>query len=1471
MPNNKNRSFQLCFCQEKMQDHLHHHQTYKRSIFISQIVYPEDLLKCREMSFLIGWNNEQFECTIAGFIPISRISTSLNDSYQILIAAINLSFDNPQFLLSKEKPDAKQPIILGIFKPQQGPNDDNLNHLQEFQRNGIWINLTIDGKGKSQSLKLQSIFSLGFPYETISYLIEYKPHDCNQFYSTLAASSGNQEVLFPIHSLTLMKQDLSDFQQSTISALLFHKDDSLAKSTADLRNTSKNNNPSKSTAHQSTKLSHRRNENLQLIIQQIDISSDLLLWVRHYLTILLKEQKPQLKSIKFKDDITNFLSERKLTLQMYEIFNSFASHFIYLYFLLLKLVYHVINLRVPFLETVLYFCNWNEIAPAQVTLRNYGKQQQQQGIISPELSAAASSSERFSEALNLRKNLFSSEYFFTGPSSSGGTNNDFGFYRYSFFCYEIYQNIFQFQQVFFAYFQLFSSWTQIPQLTDFKHFYHKFSYFQIYHSLSFIVINSLLGYLVSRYFLSLVVPLSNSWTLSKENIDDLPELLQRYHVTADLVIQFIYDYKKDYLDETLFWISLSPIGIKLNSFIIEKYNIILLRLINGYSFLVWNYYYSLCFSFIFYLMTFFPWIGLTYQISLVLDILMILSFPITFFHNLLSFVLKYHRDLLYSLWLFFHGKKYNIFRNRVDTYYSHHYASASSLFLSSSSSSLVTASSQLLFGILLFSIMFFLLPNNLIYYCLFLVLRLQIICIYFFLWNSLMVIKKFPFLYFFYYFKDFAFFTNRFYLKLFLPKDYEAEMEREKKEKKDRRKSSNNANIKSPRTTSKKELQEEELTARTKSEKEKENEILIQENPLEWKRRNSREILKHSFSNSNLLLAAVVAAHNAENKKENNNNTRADSSSSSSSSSKEKEKISKEKDSRSSDVPRGPLIEKKPHHLRLSTLQTDNHHSTTSFGSVGGVSDHLSTESDDKKNESDARKLIIRPASDDNKQQSADNDSAYAVQSPKTNLLRNRKQNLMMSLTEKYRKEDEEEETQRLLMTSKNNKMRISRKNYSFDREEEESQQTEDDWNQNTTITTAKTSSLSPPEHPKNINNNNKHKNYTETMKKSSSQDHFWSSSASQVHVSLSELSDIGTGDKTPRNINNQVASAAEKAHQEPSTVEEQEESQAERSYSSMLMRETNAKTSSSSALPIKSQSTTILMKLLPQPISFPRLLFLSSVGVFFHQQPPISNNNETQFSRRLRVFILLKAIYFSQPLNLIFKNNRFMFSFYETQANLPSFPPQQKLSFSDSSANIQSASKKLTYWEILSPKLLREEEEKEIDIEEENKQIGLLHSKRMFSQETEGFLKKEKRSTKAPINPYLIYYRSRILFHILLVYSLYVVFFLYGCISLVRFQYSFCHLPVDPISSKSRGQVPLLTASSRLFSSKPDSLHSDYQQPIKIQLPANNKKTKSVKQQRSLLLLTESGNQSNQLADKDQIEEEKYVFTKSVSSSSLS
>jgi hypothetical protein len=1460
-----------------MQDHLHHHQTYKRSIFISQIVYPEDLLKCRETSFLIGWNNEQFECTVAGFIPTSRISTSLNDSYQILIAAINLSFDNPQFLLSKEKPDAKQPIILGIFKPQQGQNDDNLNHLQEFQRNGIWINLTIDGKGKSQCLKLQSIFSLGFPYETISYLIEYKPHDCNQFYSTLAASTGNQEVLFPIHSLTLMKQDQSDFQQSTISSLLFHKDELPAKSTAELRNTSKNNNPSKSTALQSTKLSHRRNENLQLIIQQIDVSSDLLLWVRHYLTILLKEQKPQLKSIK-KDDITNFLSERKFSLRMYEKFNSFASHFIYFYFLLLKLVYYVINLRVPFLETVLYFCNWNEIAPAQVTLRNYGKQQQQQSLEAP---VPPSTSERFSEPWQLRKNLFSSEFFFAIPSSSSGvTNNDFGFYRYSFFCYEIYQNIFQFQQIFFAYFQLFSFWTQIPQLTEFKHFYHKISYFQIYHSLSFIVINSLLGYLVSRYFLSLMVPFHHSLTIT-ENIDDLPELLQGYHVTADSVIQFIYDYKKDYLDETLFWISLSPIGIKLNSFIIEKYNIILLRLINGYSYLVWNYYYSLCFSFIFYLMTFFPWIGLTYQISLVLDILMILSFPITFFHNLLSFVLKYHRDILYSLWLFFHGKKYNIFRNRVDTYYSHHYPSASSLFLSASSSSLVTASSQLLFGILLFSIMFFLLPNNLIYYCLFLFLRLQIICIYFFLWNSLMVIKKFPFLYFFYYFKDFAFFTNRFYLKLFLPKDFEAEMEREKKEKKDKRKSSNNANIKSPRTTSKKELPEEELTARTKSEKEKENEILIQENPLEWKRRNSREILKHSFSNSNLLLSAVVAVHNADNKKENNNNTRTDSSSSSSSrSSEEKEKISKEKDLRSSEVPRAPLVEKKPHHLRLSTLQTDNHHSTTSLGSIGGASDHLSTESDDKKNENDGGK-IGKPLSEENKQQSADNDSAYAVvQSPKTNLLRNRKQNLMMSLTEKYRKEDEEEEeTQRLLMNSKNNKMRINRKNYYFDREEEESQQTEDDWNQNTTITTAKTSSLSPPEYPKSISNN-KNKHYTETMKKSSSQDHFWSSSASQAQVSLSELSDVGAVDKTPPNINNQSATLTEKVHQEPSTVEEQEESQAERSYSSMLMRDTTKNSSSSSVLPIKSQSTTILMKLLPQPISFPRLLFLSSVGVFFHQQPPISNNNETQFSRRLRVFILLKAIYFSQPLNLIFKNNRFMFSFYETQTILPSFPQQQKLSSSVSSANTQSTSnnshtnQKLTYWEILSPKLLREEEEKEIDIEEENRQIGLVHSKQTHYNETEvSLMKKEKKkSMKAHINPYLIYYRSRILFHILLVYSLYVGLFLYGSLSLVRFQYSYSHLPVDPIS-RSSSQVPLLTASSRLFSSKPDSLHSDYQQPIKIKLPANNKKkTKSVKEQRSLLSLTDAGNQSNQLADKDEMEEEeKYVFAKSVSSSSLS
>ena len=157
----------------------YHTTNSKKLAFISQIVYPKTLLACDDLCYLIGWN----ECTIAGFVPVSIISKNLLQGYHELNKAIASSFDNVQFLGNKFQTDAKQPMILGIACPE----DRNIDHsvLQEFHSNGIWLNLKIgtdtgdSGDTRKKLLKLKSIYSLGYPYDPVCYLVDNRGRNRN--------------------------------------------------------------------------------------------------------------------------------------------------------------------------------------------------------------------------------------------------------------------------------------------------------------------------------------------------------------------------------------------------------------------------------------------------------------------------------------------------------------------------------------------------------------------------------------------------------------------------------------------------------------------------------------------------------------------------------------------------------------------------------------------------------------------------------------------------------------------------------------------------------------------------------------------------------------------------------------------------------------------------------------------------------------------------------------------------------------------------------------------------------------------------------------------------------------------------------------------------------------------------------------------------------------------------------------------
>jgi hypothetical protein len=690
----------------------------KKSSFISQIVYPNTLVQSVEPGFLIGWNTEQFECTIAGIVPFSVVSEEIREAYNVVTESVSRTYHDYHFSLWKDSKilsNMKSPIILGIYLPNK--LQDIMNTCQEFQKNGIWIIVlretisSTSSRSTKESVMLHSIYSLGFPYETVSYMVEYPSFDADKLYSVVSSSHVPQFCLFPLHSL------VNANRPSPITDLFYNA------SGSDL-------------SSYKTKLA-----NIEITLAQINSSSDLLLTVYYYLSMIRKQH------------LTGYQepNTRKITYVCERITHWLFPVLLFWHYLFCG-VQELLSVEIPFLGTCLYFCNWNQIAPALVTLRDAG------------LTTTSGFGER-TEHRNSGNNVIArlrSRFNRLSSLSLRGNDSSLTVSHFSFFFHEVHQVAKQFHSTFTCYSSFCGSWYSPSSL-----FRRKLQYLEIQHFVLFLLVNSLVGYYFSR---ALTTNLFSN-DQQKVLVDKLFSLIGMFHdhlITANLL-----------------WIDSSPIGIKLNPFITEKFNKVILKIIATYSKFLFNFYYPLFLAFSRVFLIFFPFSGFTLQLSLLLDAVMMLALPITFLHMVISYSLRVHCQLLYSLWLLFNGRKYNIFRRRVDTYHLPSASSSSSPDQFSSSYHYFNHSNQLLFGILLFSIMFFLLPTMIIYYILFLILRIIVITIYFFLWNSIQFIKKFPFIYYFYRFYDYSFFNNRLYINVLLD-DSKYDKEKRKVKEKER-------------------------------------------------------------------------------------------------------------------------------------------------------------------------------------------------------------------------------------------------------------------------------------------------------------------------------------------------------------------------------------------------------------------------------------------------------------------------------------------------------------------------------------------------------------------------------------------------------------------------------------------------------------------------------------------------------------
>lgn len=117
-------------------------------------------------------------------------------------------------------------------------------------------------------------------------------------------------------------------------------------------------------------------------------------------------------------------------------------------------------------------------------------------------------------------------------------------------------------------------------------------------------------------------------------------------------------------------------------------------------------------------------LGFTIQCALVIDFLRICTLHLYAMYTVISVIHLVQVNVLYSLWYLFYGLKYNVLRNRVDTY---HYDRR-----------------QLLLGTALFAILVFLFPSFTAYFLLFIAIRLSILSLEVFLWLIIVSIRHFP-------------------------------------------------------------------------------------------------------------------------------------------------------------------------------------------------------------------------------------------------------------------------------------------------------------------------------------------------------------------------------------------------------------------------------------------------------------------------------------------------------------------------------------------------------------------------------------------------------------------------------------------------------------------------------------------------------------------------------------------------------
>lgn len=163
--------------------------------YLSTVIFPDNLENLTEDSYLIGWNTEQFHCLIAASVP-RRVASNDRKLKEVL----EKIYHDPSYIGSRsrnvgEVVEYLPPLLLGCLIV--GDSDVSVIPSNYQQQSSIWVTLKLD-KGskrdaleneivltKSKTLKasvrLESIYSVGFKYHSSCYLISYSAKDTDAF------------------------------------------------------------------------------------------------------------------------------------------------------------------------------------------------------------------------------------------------------------------------------------------------------------------------------------------------------------------------------------------------------------------------------------------------------------------------------------------------------------------------------------------------------------------------------------------------------------------------------------------------------------------------------------------------------------------------------------------------------------------------------------------------------------------------------------------------------------------------------------------------------------------------------------------------------------------------------------------------------------------------------------------------------------------------------------------------------------------------------------------------------------------------------------------------------------------------------------------------------------------------------------------------------------------------------------------